>query len=117
MRIIHVVPFYRPVIGGVEDVVKHIAEHMATRGHEVYVVTYNRLRVGGIGSLPREEVINGVKVIRLKPTVTWSHGSYSPELPYLNEDKIEDLLSITRRVSTAYTVYINNYLIISLGWH
>ncbi len=81
MRIIHVAPFYHPVIGGVEDVVKHIAEHMAGRGHEVYVVTYNRLRVGGIGSLPREEAINGVRVIRLRPGITWSHGTYSPELP------------------------------------
>jgi glycosyltransferase involved in cell wall biosynthesis len=69
------------VVGGVEDMVKHVAEYMAGRGHEVYVVTYNRLRVGGIGSLPREEVINSVKVIRLKPAITWSHGSYSPELP------------------------------------
>ncbi|GAB6948069.1 hypothetical protein JCM16161A_21990 [Vulcanisaeta sp. JCM 16161] len=76
MRIIHVAPLYTPVIGGVEDVVKHIAEYMARRGHEVYVVTYNRLRRGGVGSLPREELINGVKVIRLKPTITWSRESH-----------------------------------------
>ncbi|WP_054854437.1 glycosyltransferase [Vulcanisaeta distributa] len=81
MRIIHVAPLYTPVIGGVEDVVKHIAEHMADKGHEVYVITHNRHRTGGVGSLPREEIINGVHVIRLKPTLTWSHGSYSPELP------------------------------------
>ncbi len=81
MRIVQVAPFYTPVIGGVEDVVKHIAEHMAGRGHEVYVVTYNRLRTGGAGGLPKEEEINGVHVVRLKPTATWSHGSYSPELP------------------------------------
>ena len=70
MKIVHVAPFYHPVVGGVEDVAKHIAEHMAGRGHEVHVVTYNRLGVGGIGSLPREEVINGVKVFRLKPAIT-----------------------------------------------
>ena len=81
MRIVHVAPFYIPVIGGVEEVVKHVAEYMVARGHEVYVVTYNRLRRGALGSLPREEIINGVHVIRLKPTITWSHGSYSPELP------------------------------------
>jgi hypothetical protein len=45
------------------------------------VVTYNRLRNGGVGSLPREEVINGVHVIRLKPDLTWSNGTYSSELP------------------------------------
>jgi len=49
----------------------------ASRRHEVHVVTRNRLRSGGRGTLRREEVINGVRVIRLKPAITWSHGSYS----------------------------------------
>jgi len=80
MKIVHVAPFYHPVVGGVEEVVKHIAEYMVSKGHEVYVVTYNRLRKGGIDLLPREEMINGVKVIRLKPNIIWSHGSYSLEL-------------------------------------
>jgi glycosyltransferase involved in cell wall biosynthesis len=80
MRIVHIAPFYHPVVGGVEDVVKHVAEYMASRGCDVYVITYNRLRRGGIGSLPREEVVNGVKVTRLRPRITWSDGSYSPEL-------------------------------------
>ncbi|MGC9107508.1 MAG: hypothetical protein ACP5IE_04885 [Infirmifilum sp.] len=83
--------------------VKHITEHMAGKGHEVYLVTYNRLRVGGIGSLPREEVINSLKVIRLKLVITWSHDSYSPELPYLDEDKIEDLLSNNEK--SEYSIY------------
>lgn len=81
MRIVHVAPFYHPVIGGVETVVKKIAEYMASRGNEVYALTYNRLRAGGIGSLPKEETINGVHVIRLKPDIVWSYGTYSAELP------------------------------------
>ena len=81
MRIVHVVPFYTPVIGGVEEVVRKIAEYTASRGYETHVVTYNRLRNGGVGSLPREEEINGVHVIRLKPDLTWSNGTYSSELP------------------------------------
>jgi glycosyltransferase involved in cell wall biosynthesis len=81
MRIVHVAPFYTPVIGGVEEVVRKIAEYTASRGYETHVVTYNRLRNGGIGSLPREEEINGVHVIRLKPDLTWSNGTYSSELP------------------------------------
>jgi glycosyltransferase involved in cell wall biosynthesis len=95
MKIVHVAPFYHPVIGGVEDVVKHIAEHMASKKHEVYVVTYNRLRVGGVGSLPREEVINVVRVIRLRPTITLSHGTYNPKIPHLGENRIEDSLNNT----------------------
>jgi len=44
MRIVHVAPFYTPVIGGVEEVVRKIAEYTASRGYETHVVTYNRLR-------------------------------------------------------------------------
>ena len=81
MRVVHVAPFYAPVVGGVEEVVKRIAEYTASRGYEVFVVTYNRLRKGGIGALPEHEVINGVSVIRIKPDLTWSHGTYSSEVP------------------------------------
>ena len=83
MRIVHIAPFYMPVIGGVEEVVKKITEYLTTRGYEVHVITYNRLRHGGIGSLARYEDINGVHVIRLKPDFAWSHGSYSSELSTL----------------------------------
>ena len=81
MRIVHVAPFYAPVVGGVEEVVRKVAEYTASKGYETYVVTYNRLRRGGHDTLPREEEINGVHVIRLKPDLTWSHGTYSSELP------------------------------------
>jgi len=59
MRIIHIAPFYMPVIGGVEEVVKRVAEYTASRGYEIYVITYNRLRNGGVGLLTKEEEING----------------------------------------------------------
>jgi glycosyltransferase involved in cell wall biosynthesis len=81
VRIVHVAPFYAPVIGGVEEVVRRVAEYTASRGYETYVVTYNRLRRCGHNTLPRKEEINGVHVIRLKPDLTWSHGTYSSELP------------------------------------
>ena len=81
MRIAHIAPFYAPVIGGVEEVVKRVAEYAASKGHETYVITYNRLRNSGVGLLTREEEINGVHVIRLKSDLTWSHGTYSSELP------------------------------------
>jgi len=80
MRIVHVAPFYHPIIGGVEEVVRRVAEYFAVKDAEVHVLTYNRLRVGGIGSLLREEVVNNVHVIRLKPSITWSNGTYSIEL-------------------------------------
>jgi hypothetical protein len=65
--------------GGVEDMAKHIAEYIAGRDHKVCVVNYNRLMLGGVGSLPRE-VINVIEVIRPRPTITWSHRTYHPKL-------------------------------------
>ncbi|OYT57518.1 MAG: glycosyl transferase family 1 [Desulfurococcales archaeon ex4484_217_2] len=94
MRIIHVVPFYYPVIGGVEEVAKRIAEYIASRGYEVYAVTYNRTRIGGVGSLPREETIDGVHVVRLKPDIMWSHGTYSSELPEIFRKLRPDIIHV-----------------------
>jgi glycosyltransferase involved in cell wall biosynthesis len=93
MRIVHVAPFYTPVIGGVEEVVKRVAEFLAMRGYDVYVVTYNRLRQG-VGSLPRYENINGVHVIRLRSDFTWSHGSYSSELPIVLRELRPDIVHV-----------------------
>ena len=94
MRIAHITPFYHPIIGGVEEVVKRIAEHLAKKGHDVYVITYNRLRKGGKGTLPRQEEINGVHVIRLKPDITWSYGTYSRELPKVIEKLRPDIVHV-----------------------
>jgi glycosyltransferase involved in cell wall biosynthesis len=81
MRIVHITPFYTPVVGGVEEVVRKVAEYIVLRGYEVFVVTYNRLRSSGVSAQPRQEVINGVHLIRIKPDFTWSYGTYSSELP------------------------------------
>ncbi|WP_338602476.1 glycosyltransferase family 4 protein [Sulfolobus tengchongensis] len=79
MRIVQVSPFYYPVIGGVERVVKKISEFLASKGYEVIVVTYNRDRNNKTRYKSIEE-INGVKVIRVNPLIVWSHGSYSPSI-------------------------------------
>ena len=94
MRVVHVAPFYTPVIGGVEEVVKRVAEFLAMRDYDVYVVTYNRFRQSGAGSLPKYENINGVHVIRLRPDFTWSHGSYSSELPIVLRKLKPDIVHV-----------------------
>ena len=94
MKIVHVAPFYAPVIGGVEEVVKRVSEHMVRRGYDVYVVTYNRLRHGDVGSLPRYEIINGVHVVRLRSDFIWSHGSYSSELPVVIRELKPDVVHV-----------------------
>jgi len=66
MRILLATPSYYPNIGGVEYVVKSIAERLAALGHETTVVTGDPK-----ADKPREEEINGVHVIRWP---TWAPG-------------------------------------------
>ncbi|MCP8307149.1 MAG: glycosyltransferase family 4 protein [archaeon] len=93
MRIVQVAPFYHPIQGGVETVVKNISEYLSRKGFDVYIVTYNRDRLGNKNILRPREEINGVKVIRLKPTILYSHGSFS--------EKLHEVLS-TLRPSTVH---------------
>jgi len=62
MKIIHIHHHYWPVIGGLENVVKALAEGMVKLGHEVHVITSNY----GTTNKPSEEEINGVHVHRIR---------------------------------------------------
>jgi len=66
MRILYISPLYYPHIGGLEYVVKSVAERLAKIGHKVMVLA-------GEPSIatPMEEAVNGVKVIRWP---TWTPG-------------------------------------------
>ena len=61
MKIVQVCPRYYPDPGGVEKIVQEISERLVERGHEVKVVTTDPA-----GGLPKNETINGVKIIRFK---------------------------------------------------
>ena len=54
-----------------------VAEGLAARGHQVTVLT-SRYRP----ELPREEVVNGVRVIRLQPIARLSRGVVTPAFPW-----------------------------------
>ncbi len=60
MKILFVLEYYYPHIGGVEKLFKLLAEELVRRGKIVNVLTnrYNK-------SLPKKEVINGVRIRRL----------------------------------------------------
>ena len=73
MRIIHVIHHYWPVVGGIENAVKALAEGMARLGHEVHIVTGTH----GAQGRPREEVVNGVYVHRVR-----SVRLHYPDLTY-----------------------------------
>ncbi len=58
MRILQIVPLYYPHIGGVEYVVKSVAERLVRMGHDVAVLV-----VGPEVERPREEIVGDVKAV------------------------------------------------------
>jgi len=80
LKIIQVTPFYHPVTGGVESIVKSISEELAKRGHEITVYTYNIDRSGRRKVFESIERINGVTIKRVTPFLKVHHGSFAPQL-------------------------------------
>lgn len=65
MRIAHVVRQYHPSVGGMEDVVHHIARHQLEAGHQPTVVTLDRVFRERACPLPPREELDGIPVRRL----------------------------------------------------
>ena len=60
MRILIVLTYYRPHISGLTIYAERIAVALARQGHQVTVLTSQFKK-----SLPREEICEGVKVVRV----------------------------------------------------
>lgn len=72
LDILHLTPLYHPSDGGAERHARRVSEGLVERGHRVTVLTSNvesdrDLTRGRCGSLPSEETLNGVRVVRLSP--------------------------------------------------
>ncbi len=93
MKIVQVSPFYYPVIGGVERIVKTLSEYLYGKGFDVYVVTFNRDRKKS-SIFSKNEEINGVKIIRVKPDFSWSHGTYSKEIYNIVKSLNPDIIHV-----------------------
>lgn len=65
MRIVHVVRQFRPGVGGIENYVANLARLQAAAGHEVTVVTLDRIFSQPAARLPAEETADGYRVIRI----------------------------------------------------
>jgi glycosyltransferase involved in cell wall biosynthesis len=87
MRIVMLSQFFPPVLGGLERHVKDLSEALVARGHQVAVIT---LRQGGWGGEMLEyEEVNGVRIYRLRSTVSRAEKflfvderrSYAPPFP------------------------------------
>jgi len=104
MRILLATPSYYPNIGGVEYVVKSIAERLAALGHETTVVTGDPK-----ADKPREEEINGVHVIRW-PTWAPSGAYHIPK----ERDRLGNLLR--KLLNDADAVHIHSAHAVLTVW-
>lgn len=73
MRIVQLTNFYHPVIGGLEQYVATLSGELSRLGHTVTVVTL------GSGDLPAEEVIDGIRVIRIRSWTQRLSGFYADD--------------------------------------
>ena len=62
MKILFVTDYYYPHAGGVEEMIKNIAEGLVKRGHEVHILTWK------IPGTENDEIVNGVKIHRYLAT-------------------------------------------------
>lgn len=76
MKVLYVLLYYWPHCTGLTIHVQRVAEAMARRGHSSTVLSaqYNR-------ELPREEMLNGVRVVRLPAGLRISRGMVMPSFP------------------------------------
>jgi alpha-1,3-mannosyltransferase len=65
MRIAHVTRQFTPGVGGLENVVHNLAKAQRDAGHQVKVVTLNRLFSNLAAILPERDDIDGIEVVRV----------------------------------------------------
>ncbi|MCB9134149.1 MAG: glycosyltransferase [Anaerolineales bacterium] len=84
MRILHLYKDYSPILGGIENHVKTLAELEAARGHHVTVLVTNP------SNLPSRETLNGVHLIRTWRLTTVAStpltAAFLTEIPRLKPD-------------------------------
>lgn len=72
LRVVHVTPAYAPLVGGAERLLQSVSERLVQRGHDVTVLTFDCATLYDLGAarrggLPKQETLNGVRVMRVDP--------------------------------------------------
>ncbi len=132
MKILHVAPLYYPSTGGAERHVKEVSERLASRGHEVTVLTTNVKcdsdLVAGVGSeLANLEFLNGVRVVRLRgipgrlamvlDACLEVRGGYRTFSTLLTPSGLEMLSSPPRNLGFVYSIARSRAdVVASWGW-
>jgi glycosyltransferase involved in cell wall biosynthesis len=78
MKILIVLTYYRPHTSGLTIYTERLANALATRGHEVTVLTSQFEK-----SLPKNEVLHGVKIVRVPVLFRLSKGVIMPSFGYM----------------------------------
>lgn len=77
MRILIALTYYRPHYSGLTIYSERLARALAARGHQVTVLTSQFDK-----QLPREEMVDGVRVIRMPVLMRLSKGVIMPSIPF-----------------------------------
>ncbi len=94
MRLLFVLEYYHPHVGGVEVLFKTLCEELASRGHDVEVVTSR------LPDTVKEETVNGVRIRRINVPRKASRYFFTFfALPYL--------LRVARRYDIVHTTTYN----------
>lgn len=89
-RVLIVLTYFRPHVSGLTIYVDRLARELADRGHQVTVLTarYDR-------SLPREEMVDGVRIVRVPVVARVSKGVLMPIVLWaMREVRRHDVVSI-----------------------
>ncbi len=78
MKILSIITYYHPHWTGLTVYATRLAEGLAARGHRVTVLTTQHEQ-----TLPREEMHNGVRVVRLPMAAQISRGAITPSFPFV----------------------------------
>ena len=78
MKVLFVLTYYHPHVSGLTIYVKRLATTLAQRGYQVTVLTSRYAR-----TLPAEEMIDGVRVVRVPVLFRISKGVIMPRFPLL----------------------------------
>lgn len=104
MRITHVVRQFHPSIGGMENVVENLASEQAAQGHQVQIVTLNRIfHTKRQRRLPKREWFRGLEIVRV---------------PYFGSSRYPIALSAIRHIKGADIVHVHgiDFFFDYLGW-
>jgi glycosyltransferase involved in cell wall biosynthesis len=91
MKILFILTYYRPHVSGLTIYVERLARALAERGHQVTVLTSHYAP-----ELPRDEVMDGVRVVRVPVLFRFNKGVAMPSFPMAawREIRAHDVVSI-----------------------